>query len=80
MPTLFRLRSSVWIQMFADDHNPPHFHIVGHDFEVMIRIDDLSILVGTGRMPRVILAEALDWARQNQERLRHEWIRLNERG
>ena len=34
------------IQVYADDHYPPHFHVVGADFEVMVRLTDLVISRG----------------------------------
>lgn len=35
MPTLHRF-GSVTVRMYADDHHPPHFHIVGRDFQVLV--------------------------------------------
>jgi hypothetical protein len=29
--------------MYADDHRPPHFHIVAPDFQVLVRISDLTV-------------------------------------
>ena len=60
MPILQRF-GTVTVWMYADDHHPPHFHIVGADFQVLVRIADLKVLAGDAR-PRQI-AEALAWAR-----------------
>ncbi|WP_425351471.1 DUF4160 domain-containing protein [Methylocystis bryophila] len=41
--------------MYADDHRPPHFHIVAPDFQVLVRISDLAVIAGRpkpGRWPR----------------------------
>jgi hypothetical protein len=46
--------------MYADDHRPPHFHIVGPDFQVMVSIADLSIIAGSARLRQI--AEAMAWA------------------
>jgi len=77
MPTLQRF-GTVTLRMYADDHHPPHFHIVGQDFQVLVRISDFSIIGGDAR-PRQI-AEALDWAKRNQRELALKWTELNERG
>ena len=76
MPTIHRF-GSVSIKMYADDHNPPHFHIVSTDFQVLVRISDLSIIEGDGKPSD--LAEALVWARLNQLSLALKWAELNER-
>ena len=50
------------IQMYADDHYPPHFQS-SPDFEVLVGISGLSIL--KGERYRRDIAEALDWASAN---------------
>ena len=69
---------SVSVRMYADDHRPPHFHIVGADFQVLVRISDLAVVAGEA--PASDIAEALDWARREQEKLALKWAELNERG
>ena len=46
MPTIAAL-GNVLIRMFADDHNPPHFHVVTPDHEALIRLSDLSVMAGS---------------------------------
>ena len=77
MPTLQRF-GAVSVRMYADDHRPPHFHIVAPDFQVLVAITDLQVIEGEAR-PRQ-LAEALAWARANREMLALKWAELNERG
>ncbi len=77
MPTLKRF-ASMTITMYADDHRPPHFHIVSAEFEVMIQISDLSIIAGRARKSEI--TDALDWARANRDMLARRWLELNERG
>ena len=77
MPTLYRL-GSVSIRMYADDHHPPHFHIVASDFQVTVRISDLTVLAGDASPNQI--AEALAWAEARQEWLALKWVELNERG
>jgi len=77
MPTLKRF-GAVSVRMYADDHRPPHSHITAPDFQVLVAISDLRVIKGEAR-PRQ-LAEALAWARANQEMLALKWAKLNERG
>jgi hypothetical protein len=64
--------------MYADDHLPPHFHIVAPDFQVLVRISDLTVIAGEARPAQI--AEALAWARARRESLALKWAELNERG
>ena len=76
MPILQRF-GSVSVRMYADDHRPPHFHIVAPDFHVLVRISDLTVIAGEARQPQ--MAEALAWAQAHQEMLALKWAELNER-
>jgi len=54
MPTLQRF-GRVSIRIYADDHRPPHFHIVGPDFQVVVIIADLTVkpeLLAAARQPK----------------------------
>ena len=64
--------------MYADDHRPPHFHIVAPDFQALVRISDLAVIAGEARARDI--AEAIAWAREHQEMLTLKWAELNERG
>jgi hypothetical protein len=64
--------------MYADDHRPPHFHIVAPNFQVLVRISDLMVIAGEARPAEI--AEALEWAQTHQEMLALKWAELNERG
>jgi hypothetical protein len=77
MPTLKRF-GAVTVRMYADDHRPPHFHIVGPDFQVLVRISDLSVIAGEARSSQI--AEALAWAEASRDSLALKWTELNERG
>jgi hypothetical protein len=76
MPTLQRF-GRVSIRMYADDHRPPHFHVIGPDFQVMVRLSDLTIIAGTAR--RRDIAAALAWAENNRDLLVQRWAELTER-
>ena len=77
MPVLQRF-GSVSVRMYADDHRPPHFHIVAPDFEVLVRVSDLTVIAGEARQDQI--AETLAWAQMHQEMLALKWAELNERG
>jgi hypothetical protein len=77
MPTLYRF-GAVSVRMYADDHRPPHFHIVAPDFQVLVRISDLTVIAGEARSGQI--AEAVKWARAHRESLALKWAELNERG
>jgi len=77
MPVLQRF-GAVSVRMYADDHRPPHFHIVAPGFQVLVRISDLAVIAGDSR--RTQIAEALAWARTRQEWLARKWAELDERG
>lgn len=76
VPTIVRL-GNVLIRLFADDHNPPHFHVVASGREAMVSLADFSVIAGS--IDRQSLKVALEWATMNPERLQNEWDRLNER-
>ena len=51
MPTI-AIFYGIVIQMFFDDHNPPHFHVGYGRSRAMIRISDGKILSGELPPPR----------------------------
>jgi hypothetical protein len=77
MPTLHRF-GAVSVRMYADAHRPPHFHIVGPDFQVLVRISDLAVIAGEATRNQI--AEAMEWARAHRDMLALKWAELNERG
>jgi hypothetical protein len=46
--------------MYADDHRPPHLHIVAPDFQVLVRILDLTVIASEARPAQI--AEVFAWA------------------
>ena len=77
MPTIQRFGAAK-LCMYADDHHPPHFHIVGPDFQVLVRIADLVVFQGAARPNQI--AAAMAWARAHPILLARRWTELNERG
>lgn len=75
MPTVRRF-ANCKISVYADDHLPPHFHVEGRGFRVIVEIETMEVRAGDDRRAR----EAMAWASENAGLLRAEWLRLNRRG
>lgn len=77
MPTVRRFRNSK-LALYYGDHNPPHFHVVGPGFAVLVDIETLAIIGGRARANDI--AEALAWARGagNRDKLRRLWTKYQE--
>ena len=65
------------IYIHADDHAPPHFHVVGPDTDLQVAIKTLQVMRGCYRA--AYLAQAITWAAENQALLRAKWNEYNER-
>lgn len=74
MPTIVKL-GNIAIRVFANDHNPPHFHVVAGDYQISILLSDFTPMAGS--MDRKSLSIALEWAEKNKGVLNDEWQRLN---
>jgi hypothetical protein len=61
----------ILIQMFSDDHAPPHFHALYAEDEALIDIRTLEVIQGT--MPRRALALVLEWAQEHRTELMEDW-------
>lgn len=70
MPTI-SVFYGILIQMFWNDHAPPHFHALYGEFEVVIDIQTLKII--EGKMPRRALALILEWASLHRDDLTKDW-------
>ena len=70
MPTVARFEG-VKIQVFAQEHPPPHFHAVFAEHRAQIDIDSLRIL--KGRMPPAKLSAVISWAEPRRGALRRAW-------
>lgn len=60
------------IWMYWNDHNPPHFHAVYGDAEVLICIEDLSVY--SGKLPSRAFGLVMEWAIKHQKKLMENWI------
>lgn len=70
MPTISSFYG-ILIQMYWDDHAPPHFHALYAEHEAIINIQTLRTMKGS--LPRRAKAFVLEWARQHREELLEDW-------
>ncbi len=75
MPEISRFYGIV-IYMFSNDHNPPHFHARYGEFEILVNINNLSVLYG--KFPSRALGLTIEWASLHQKELKSIWERLKE--
>jgi len=70
MPTYYTI-DGVKIQLFFNDHVPPHFHAVIAEYEALVSIESSEILEGS--LPKNKKKKILKWAKDNQEDLSDLW-------
>lgn len=70
MPTLSTFYG-ILIQMFWNDHAPPHFHVRYAEHRAQIDIQTLAIIEGA--LPRRALGMVQEWATQHQDELQENW-------
>jgi hypothetical protein len=70
MPTI-SIFYGIVIQMFWNEHAPPHFHAKYAEFKATIDIQSLQLIKGT--LPRRALELVLDWAELHQQELLKNW-------
>ncbi|MBC7858079.1 MAG: DUF4160 domain-containing protein [Burkholderiaceae bacterium] len=71
MPTISTFYGLL-IQMFFNDHAPPHFHVRYGEHKAIIDIRNLALT--DGKLPRRALNLALDWAELHQDELLDDWL------
>ena len=70
MPTICYFYG-IAIQMFWNDHAPPHFHALYGDDEAIVSIETLK--VSRGALPRRALILVLEWAGEHRTELMENW-------
>ncbi len=65
------------LYIYADDHNPPHFHAVNAERQVLISIENPRIIAG--KVSQKTIADVIKWANDNQAFLMEKWLIYNER-
>jgi len=61
----------ILIQMFWQEHAPPHFHALYGEFEAVVNIQTLEVIRGS--LPRRALSLVHEWATLNQRELMEDW-------
>jgi len=69
MPEICRFYGII-IQMFFNDHNPPHFHVVYGDFRAVININDEIV---EGFMTKRALKLVFEWMDLHKPELLENW-------
>ncbi len=57
------------------EHEPPHCHIIGGGVDVIVFLDDLSV-IGQAKQIREA-KKAIKWAEENRDRLMEIWIKMH---
>jgi hypothetical protein len=70
MPTI-AIFYGIVIQMFWNDHAPPHFHALYGDDEATIEIETLEVL--RGGLTRRAMTLVLEWAEEHRSELFEDW-------
>ena len=70
MPTISRF-FGILIQMYFNDHSPPHFHVKYGESEALIGIKDFALL--EGKLPSKVHGLVIEWASLHQEELMQNW-------
>ena len=74
MPTI-ELIDGIKINVYPNEHPPPHFHSIYGEFEAMIRITDLEI--EKGDLPSRQYKKIKNWAQENQVALSNIFKQFN---
>lgn len=70
MPTISHFYG-IFIQMFFNEHSPPHFHVKYGEFKAVIDIK--KMVLTEGKLPRRALNLVLDWTELHQAELLEAW-------
>ena len=72
MPEISRFLGMV-IQMYFDDHNPPHFHVFYGTHNAVIDIQKRSVIAG--QLPPRVTGLVFEWTALHQQELLEDWRR-----
>jgi hypothetical protein len=70
MPTFFIIEG-VKIELFYNDHVPPHFHATIAEYEALIAIKSQEII--RGDLPKNKKKKILKWSKENESILMEIW-------
>jgi hypothetical protein len=69
MPEISRFYGII-IQMFYNDHNPPHFHVEYGEYKAVINFEDEIV---KGFMPKRALTLVFEWMEIHKQELLENW-------
>ena len=72
MPTI-SIFYGIVVQMYFDDHNPPHFHARYGRAKALVRISDGMIVAG--ELPPTAARLVREWALARRGELEQNWMR-----
>jgi hypothetical protein len=61
----------ILIQMFWNEHAPPHFHALYGEHEALIDVRDLHVMRGS--LPHRAMALVSEWAAEHRDELMEDW-------
>jgi hypothetical protein len=61
----------IYIRMYHDDHNPPHFHIEYQGHQALMAIENGELIAGT--LPNKAAKLVREWAKEHQQELLTDW-------
>jgi Domain of unknown function (DUF4160) len=61
----------IYIRMYHDDHNPPHFYVEYQGYEALIAIENGELLAGN--LPSKAIKLVREWTREHQQELLLDW-------
>jgi hypothetical protein len=61
----------IYIRMYHDDHNPPHFHIEYQGHQALMAIENGELIAGT--LPDKAVKLVREWAKEHQQELLTDW-------
>lgn len=70
MPEISRFLGII-IRMFADEHNPPHFHAIYQGEEAAFLIENFKMI--EGKLPDRVRGLIVEWASLHREELLENW-------
>lgn len=63
----------IHIYMYFRDHNPPHFHVLYNEHKAIIKIEDMSIVIGT--LPPRVYGLVVEWGLIHKADLMDRWAK-----
>lgn len=75
MPTIAVLDGGITIWIYYYDHDPPHFHAIQAEHEILVDIAHLAVSHRRGRPSAAMERTVLSWANLRQAELALCWAR-----